>query len=140
MATLERAIEIATQAHKVQVDKNGEPYVTHILRVMNAGRTMNEKIAGVLHDLVEDTQWTFSDLEGEGFSAEVIDAVKCLAKEENEDYNHFLHRVKKNALAIKVKINDLIDNMDIKRMNEVTAKDVARLNKYLNAYRELINL
>ena len=107
---------------------------------MNAGRTMNEKIVGILHDLIEDTTWTFNDLVKAGFSKEVIDAIKCLTKEDNEDYDHFVGRVKTNSLAIKVKINDLLDNLDIKRLNEVREKDVPRLNKYLLAYRELINL
>jgi (p)ppGpp synthase/HD superfamily hydrolase len=140
MATLQRAIEIAIEAHKNQVDKNSDPYILHIIRVMNAGKTVNEKIVGVLHDLIEDTSWTFSDLEQEGFSQEIVDAIKCLTKEGNEDYDHFVQRVKANSLSIKVKINDLMDNLDVKRLNEVTEIDVPRLNKYLIAYRELINL
>lgn len=107
---------------------------------MNAGRTTNEKMVGILHDLVEDTQWTISDLEKQEFSKEVIDAIKCLTKEDNEDYDHFVQRVKTNSLAIKVKINDLLDNLDIIRLDVTTEKDVPRLNKYLAAYRELINL
>lgn len=98
------------------------------------------KITGILHDLIEDTNWTFSDLEAEGFPKEIIDAIKCLTKEENENYDQFIQRVKTNSLAIKVKINDLVDNLDIKRLNEVTEKDVPRLNKYLEAYRVLINI
>lgn len=141
MATLLRAIEIAIEAHKNQVDKNKDPYILHLVRVMNAGRMINEKIVGILHDLIEDTLWTFGDLEREGFSKEVIDAIKCVTKEEDdEDYDHFVARVKTNSLAIKVKINDLIDNLDVKRLHEITEKDVARLNKYLAAYRELINV
>ncbi|MDQ2720440.1 MAG: phosphohydrolase [Bacteroidota bacterium] len=140
MATLQRAVEIATEAHKNQVDKNKDPYILHILRVMNAGRTINEKIVGILHDLIEDTSWTFGDLEREGFSEEVVDAIKCLTKKEDEDYNQFVERVKTNSLAIKIKINDLLDNLDIKRLNEVTDKDIPRLNKYLTAYGKLINL
>jgi (p)ppGpp synthase/HD superfamily hydrolase len=141
MATLLRATEIAIEAHKNQVDKNNDPYILHLVRVMNAGRTINEKIVGILHDLIEDTLWTFGDLEREGFSKEVIDAIKCVTKEEDdEDYDHFVARVKTNSLAIKVKINDLIDNLDVKRLHEITEKDVARLNKYLAAYRELINV
>lgn len=140
MATLQRAVEIATEAHKNQVDKNNDPYILHVLRVMIAGKSINEKIVGILHDLIEDTPWIFSDLEKEGFSKEVVEAIKCLTKKEDEDYKQFVSRVKTNSLATKVKINDLIDNLDLKRLNEVSEKDIPRLNKYLAAYRELINL
>lgn len=140
MSTLKKAIEIATEAHKDQLDKNNDTYLLHILRVMNAGRTEKEKIAGVLHDLIEDTDWTFNDLESEGFSKEIIDAVKCLTKKGGEDYSQFIERIKTNALAVKVKLNDLIDNMDIKRLSEVKEKDISRLNKYLQAYNDLINI
>jgi (p)ppGpp synthase/HD superfamily hydrolase len=135
---LERAIEIATEAHKGQKDKYGAPYLGHVSRVMNAGETDQEKIVGALHDVVEDTPWTFDDLRREGFSAAIIEAVRCLTKKsEDEDYDEFTERVRKNPLAVRVKLNDLRDNMDIRRMTEVTEKDVKRLNKYLKAYRTL---
>ena len=73
MATLERAIEIARQAHAGQVDKGGADYIGHPLRVMGMGKTEEEKIVGVLHDVVEDSDWTFEMLESEGFSSEIID-------------------------------------------------------------------
>jgi (p)ppGpp synthase/HD superfamily hydrolase len=141
MATLKRAIEIATIAHEGVTDKYGAPYINHVTRVMNMGETDNEKIVGVLHDIIEDTHWTLEDLEKEGFSNEVIDALKCVTKtSEDEDYAEFIHRVKINPLAVKVKLNDLRDNMDIRRMPEVLESDLNRLNKYLKAYNELINL
>ena len=141
MSTLNRAIEIATKAHEGARDKYGSPYINHVTRVMNMGQTDNEKIVGVLHDVIEDTQWTFEDLEKEGFSREVIDALKCVTKtSEDEDYEEFIARVKINPLAVKVKLNDLTDNLDIKRMPVVLESDLKRLNKYLKAYNELINL
>lgn len=139
MSTLERAIEIATQAHEGQVDKAGNAYIGHPLRVMAMGKTEHEKIAGVLHDIVEDTPWTFEMLEAEGFAPEIIAALKCVTKiSENEDYNDFIERVKKNPLAIAVKINDLTDNMDIRRLPYLSDKDVKRLKKYLKAYKKLV--
>jgi len=137
MSTLQRAIEIAVSAHKGQLDKNGAPYVEHVFRVMHFGKTPNEKIVGVLHDLIEDTSWTFTDLSNEGFSNEVISALKCLTKENNEDYSAFINRVKVNQLAIRVKIYDLEDNLNIRRLKEISVKDMNRLNKYLKAYTEL---
>ena len=139
MSTLERAIEIAAEAHKGQVDKAGNEYIGHPLRVMEMGKTLEEKIVGVLHDVVEDTDWTFERLEAEGFAPEVIAALRCVTKtSENENYDDFIERVKKNALATAVKINDLTDNMDIRRLPYLSDKDVKRLKKYLKAYKRLI--
>lgn len=139
MSTLQRAIEIATEAHKGQYDKAGNDYIGHPLRVMEMGKTENEKIVGVLHDVVEDTDWTFEALAAEGFSEEVIAALRCVTKlSENENYDDFIERVKKNPLAVAVKINDLSDNMDIRRLPYLSDKDVKRMKKYLKAYKRLI--
>ena len=135
---LDRAKEIARAAHEGQVDKAGKPYIEHPMRVMNMGKSMEEKIAGILHDVVEDSEWTFEMLEKEGIPKDVMDALRCVTKlSEDEDYDHFIARVKTNPLAVKVKLNDLKDNMDITRLEEVTGKDLARLNKYIRAYRQL---
>jgi (p)ppGpp synthase/HD superfamily hydrolase len=139
MSTLQRAIEIATEAHQGQFDKAGNEYIGHPLRVMEMGATEEEKIVGVLHDVVEDTDWTFGMLEAEGFSQEVIAALKCVTKiSENENYDDFIERIRKNPLATAVKINDLSDNMDIRRLPYLSDKDVKRLKKYLKAYKKLI--
>jgi (p)ppGpp synthase/HD superfamily hydrolase len=104
---------------------------------MQAGKTEDEQICGVLHDLVEDSDWTFENLKKEGFPDHIIDALKCLTKQANEIYDHFIDRVMTNTLAVQVKINDLTDNMDIKRLTSIGEKDVERLNTYLKAYRKL---
>lgn len=138
MSTLERAIQIATEAHKGQFDKAGREYIGHPIRVMEMGKTEDEKIVGVLHDVIEDTDWKFERLEAEGFSQEVINALRCVTKtSENENYDDFIDRVKKNPLAAAVKINDLTDNMDIRRLPYLSDKDVKRLKKYLKAYKRL---
>ena len=138
MSTLRRAIEIATEAHRGQKDKAGNDYIEHPLRVMEAGRTMEEKITGVLHDVVEDSDWTFAMLEAEGFSKEIVDALRCVTKlSESEPYDKFITRIKKNPLAVAVKLNDLSDNMDIRRLPYLSDKDVKRLKKYLKAYKQL---
>ena len=136
---LQKAIQIATEAHKGQLDKSGKDYIGHPLRVMEMGKTEEEKIVGVLHDVVEDTSWTFEALEAEGFSPEIIAALRCVTKlSENENYDDFIERVKKNPIAVAVKINDLSDNMDIRRLPYLSDKDVKRLKKYLKAYKKLI--
>jgi len=138
MSTLQRAIEIATEAHQGQLDKAGRDYIGHPLRVMEMGKSEEEKIVGVLHDVIEDSDWTFEKLAEEGFSDEVIAALKCVTKtSENENYDDFIDRIKKNPLAAAVKINDLTDNMDIRRLPYLSDKDVKRLKKYLKAYKRL---
>ena len=138
MSTLERAIEIATEAHRGQLDKAGCDYIEHPLRVMAAGKSLDEKIVGVLHDVVEDTNWTFEGLAAEGFSTEVIEALRCVTKlSESEPYDKFIARVKRNPLAVAVKLNDLSDNMDIRRLPYLSDKDVKRLKRYLKAYKQL---
>lgn len=140
MSNLQRAIEIATKAHAGQVDKAGKDYIEHPLRVMAMGITESEKIVGILHDVLEDTPITIEFLAKEGFSQEILDALLCVTKiSNNEDYDHFITRVLTNPLAIKVKINDLIDNMDLTRLNKVTDKDLKRLQKYQRAYHRLVN-
>lgn len=135
---LERAIEIAAAAHRGQTDKYGAPYLGHVTRVMNMGRTEDEKICGVLHDVVEDTGWTFEQLAAEGLAPHILEALRCVTKlSDNEDYDQFVERTLQNRLACLVKLNDLTDNMDIRRMQEVTAQDVPRLNKYLKAYKKI---
>jgi (p)ppGpp synthase/HD superfamily hydrolase len=138
MSTLSRAIEIAVAAHKGQKDKSGADYILHPLRVMQRGRTETEKICGVLHDVIEDTDWTFEALEQEGFDKEVIDALRCVTKEsEDEDYDRFIDRIAQNPVAVQVKINDLLDNMDVARFRQLNEPDLKRLNKYLKAYWKL---
>ena len=138
MSTIEKAIEIAVAAHKGQKDRLGADYILHPLRVMERGRSEIEKICGVLHDVVEDSEWTFEMLESEGFSDEVISVLRCVTKEsEEEDYDVFINRIAQNPIAVEVKINDLLDNMDITRFKSLNEQDLNRLNKYLKAFWKL---
>jgi (p)ppGpp synthase/HD superfamily hydrolase len=137
---LQKAITIAVEAHKNQTDRYQAPYIMHVMRVMMRGKTEDEKICGILHDVVEDTEWTFEDLKREGFSDPIIDVLRCLTKGEEEPYDDYISRVKTNKLAIAVKLNDLEDNMDVRRLPHMEPKDVDRFNKYLKAYQQLIQL
>ena len=139
MATLQRAIEIARQAHSGQLDKAGKDYIDHPLRVMEKGTTEDEKIVGVLHDVVEDSDWTFEMLRAAGFSPNVMFALRHLTKKsENEDYDEFISRVLKNELAARVKLNDLEDNLDLSRLEIVTPADIERCEKYKRARARII--
>ena len=135
---LERAIEIAVEAHKGQVDKGGQPYILHPLRVMMSVDLELEKIVAVLHDVVEDSNWTFEALLAEGFSIEVIEALKSVTKESpDEDYDSFIQRAIRNPIGRKVKIADIRDNLDVTRIPELGEKDLQRISKYKIALKRL---
>lgn len=139
MSDLATALEIARAAHANQVDKCGSPYIGHVTRVSEMGSTEEEMICGLLHDVVEDSDITFEYLTERGFSTVITDALRCLTKlSDDEDYDEFIQRVSKNKLAVAVKLNDLLDNMDIRRIDVLTGKDITRLNRYLMAYRYLL--
>lgn len=134
MSNLDTALAIAIQAHAGQTDKAGQPYILHPLRLMFQMETEEEKITAVLHDVVEDTDWTLADLRAEGFREEVITAVAAVSRRKGESYEAFIERLKPNPLAVKVKLADLIDNMDVRRLQTITPKDLARLEKYHRAW------
>ena len=134
---LERAIEIAVVAHKGQKEKSGAPYILHPFRVMLSLKSDEDRIVGVLHDVVEDTPWTFGQLREEGFSEEVLAALDTVTIRENEDYPDFISRSAGNAIGRRVKIADLRDNMDLSRIPKPTEKDLRRIEKYRQAMTQL---
>jgi (p)ppGpp synthase/HD superfamily hydrolase len=137
---LEKAITIAVEAHRGQRDRTGAPYIVHPMRVMAGVDTDIEKMVAILHDVVEDTDWTLEKLAQEGFPAEVIGALDCVTKRDGEEYNDFVKRSASNKIAKKVKLADLEHNMDARRLSNVTEKDVERLKKYVRAWRFLKSL
>jgi (p)ppGpp synthase/HD superfamily hydrolase len=134
---LERAIEIAVTAHKGQKEKSGAPYILHPLRVMLSVESEEERIVGVLHDVVEDTPWTFDQLRDEGFSEAILAALDTVTIRENEDYSTFISRSADNVIGRRVKIADLRDNMDLSRIPQPTEKDHKRMEKYTKAMAQL---
>ena len=100
--------------------------------------TDEEKIVAILHDVVEDTDWTFEALREEGFTDTIIEALKTVTKHsEDEDYDEFVQRSLKNEIGRKVKIADLRENLDVTRIGELTDKDIERINKYKRALKTL---
>lgn len=138
VSLLERAITLAVVQHSGQVDKAGAPYIRHPLRVMErlAPHGETAMVCGVLHDVVEDGTVTLDELR-QGFGDEVATAVALVTKrpEEARDYEAFIGRIiaSKNVLALRVKYADLLDNGDVTRLGPLTAKDIARLEKYSRA-------
>jgi (p)ppGpp synthase/HD superfamily hydrolase len=97
-------------------------------------KTEAAMMAAVLHDVVEDTDWTLEQLRERGFPDVVLDAVECLTHRDGESYEEFIERVRKNLIAQEVKIADLEDNMNIQRINRMSQKDLERLEKYHRAW------
>lgn len=136
--TLEDAIILAAQKHRGQFDKAGKPYILHPLRVMqNLGprATDDERLAALLHDIVEDCDVSFDDLRAHGFPEAVVVAVQHLTKTEAEqnDYVAAIRRAAQNPIARRVKLADLTDNLDMSRLPNPTPKDYERLEKYREA-------
>jgi len=137
---LDDAIALAVEAHRGVMDKSGQPYILHPLRVMFRCEGAIERIVAVLHDVVEDTGRTFDDLRKLGYSEEVIAALDCVTKREGESYERFVERASANPVARKVKIADIEDNMDVRRLTGIDQKDFERMTKYLAAWRRLKGL
>jgi len=134
---LEKAMQIATKAHEGQLDKGGQPYILHPLRVMISCKTDTDKVCAVLHDVVEDTGVTLDDLRKEGFSEEVLEVIDLLTKKPDENYESFIERICDNEVACRVKIADLHDNMDLSRIENPTFDDKRRVDKYLDAIEKI---
>ncbi len=130
MSTLERAIAIAAAAHAGQIDKAGQPYILHPIRVMLRVAGDHERMAAVLHDVVEDTPVTLDELIQEGFPPEVIAAVQALTKLPGESRLQAAARAAAHPVAKAVKLADNAENMDLGRIAEPTEKDFARLREY----------
>lgn len=134
---LEKALLIATKAHAGQTDKTGAAYIFHPIRVSCRCLTDEEKIVALLHDTIEDTEVTADYLLSEGFPSNIVDAILSVTRNKDESYSDFIKRCRLNPIGRQVKLHDLEDNMDISRLSQVTEKDLARLSKYIDAYRYL---
>ena len=142
--SLERAICIAAQAHQGQVDKAGEPYILHPLRVMLACSTPEARIVAVLHDVVEDSDWTLEGLGAAGFGPRIRAGIEAVTRRPDEEpregetepeaYLRFCRRAAAHPLGREVKRADLLDNLDSSRLGpEPTERDRARMEKYRRA-------
>lgn len=134
---LNKAITLAHQAHANQADALGQLTISHVIRVMSAGKTETEKMIGALHDLIEDTPWTLEKLREEGFPEDIVAAVDSLSRRPEESYEQYIIRVSENPQAVPVKLYDLADNMDVRRLSRIGKKEVKRLRRYLKAWRML---
>lgn len=138
MPTLEHAISLAVDAHKGQLDKAGKPYILHPLRVMFRLSGETEQIVGILHDVVEDSDITLDDLRRMGYSDEVVTALDHVTRRDSETYDEFVQRSRQHPVARRVKLADLEDNMDMRRLSaSPTRQDLQRVARYRRAWAEL---
>lgn len=139
MNIIEKSLEIALRAYAGRKDKAGQTYILHPLRLMNRMESDVERAVALLHDVIEDSDITDEELLNEGIPKTVVDAVKCLTKREEENYDDFIARVSANDLATKIKIVDIEDNINVLRLKRLTKKDLARVVKYHSAWNQLKN-
>lgn len=129
-------MKIAYDAHHGQLDKSGVPYVYHPIHLAEQMSTEEECIVALLHDVVEDTNITFEQLEKE-FSNTVIQALKLLTHDDSVEYMDYVRNLKDNPIARNVKLADLHHNSDVTRLEQITEKDELRYKKYSEAIRIL---
>ena len=129
---INQALKLCYQAHAGQTDKAGIPYVFHPVHLAEQMTTEEATIAALLHDVVEDTPYTFSDLEAMGFPTPVIDALRLLTHEEETPYMDYVRRLSTNPIARQVKMADLRHNLDEIRMSGLPSSS-SRTAKYRQA-------
>ncbi len=131
------AAGLAQQAHSGQKDKGGAPYIEHVFTVANAMDTEEETCVALLHDVLEDSDFTADDMRDIGMSDTVIETVELLTHDHAVEYFDYIRQVRENPLATKVKRADLEHNADLSRMPRLTSIDMKRRTKYLEALRIL---
>ena len=137
---LESAIRLAAKVHKGQKDRTGKPYILHVMRVMMRGHDFEEQALGALHDVLERSDMTIEELAAKGFPPRVLKALEHITRVENEDYDGYIERVKKDPLAARVKLHDLADKMDLLHVESLLPADIKRYNRQLAAYHGLKRL
>ncbi len=137
MISIEIALEFAMNKHKGQLDKGGAPYIGHVIRVAERVKSDEEKIVALLHDVVEDTNTTLEDIKSLGVGEEIIKAIDLLTHKKDADYDEYIRNIAGNALAKSVKLADLADNSDPKRMEKLQIDIRERL---LGKYRRALTI
>ena len=132
-----KAMKIAYEAHNGQLDKSGVPYIFHPIHLAEQMTTEEECIVALLHDVVEDTDVTFEELQKE-FSSRIIEALKLLTHDKSVPYDEYILNLKENQIAKKVKLADLRHNSDKTRLEHLTPRDIMRNKKYEKAIKTLL--
>lgn len=135
---IRKALELACKAHQGQTDKGGQPYITHPLTVamtlMANGYGEDFVVVGLLHDVAEDTEYGLDKIAALGFGSTVMEMLEVLTHDKAIPYEDYIERIANNSMAAIVKMEDLLHNMDLTRLEKVTEKDFERVKKYQRAY------
>lgn len=132
-ALTKKALNIAYEAHKCQLDKSGLPYIFHPFHLAEQMNDEYSTCVALLHDVIEDSDYNIQDLIVLGFPTPVIEAIRVLTHSKDIPYFDYIDKVKKNTLATRVKIEDLKHNSDLTRLNKISDEDLKRIEKYKNA-------
>ncbi len=128
-----KALKLCFEAHKEQTDKSGMPYVFHPFHLAEQMKTEETTIVALLHDLIEDTEYTIEDLSNMGFDKSVTDAIALMTHADGVDYMDYVRMIKENPIAKAVKLADLNHNSDLTRLDVIDEKAIKRREKYLKA-------
>ena len=128
-----KALKLCYEAHKDQVDKTGVPYVFHPFHVAEQMKDEATTVVALLHDVVEDTDYTLDDIAAEGFGQDIVDAVALMTHEDDVPYLDYVAKLKGNPIARAVKLADLAHNSDLSRLGEIDLETRKRLVKYEKA-------
>lgn len=136
---LSEAIKFAVIKHDGQYDKGGNAYILHVLAVHSFLNTTDAELQAIaiLHDVIEDTDATYADLEAIGMTDRVIAGVKAMTKQRGQTAEEYMEAVCSNRDAMQVKLADLRHNSDIRRLKGVTEKDIRRIEKYHRMFLEI---
>lgn len=134
---IEAALALAVEKHRSQRDKAGAPYVLHPIRMMLRLRDAPAQAVALLHDVIEDCGVTAADLRELGFPEEVVSGVLAMTRDPAESYEAFIERAAAHSIARRVKLADVEDNLDLRRLRNLTDRDVERLGRYMAARRWL---
>lgn len=128
-----KAMKLCFEAHKDQVDKSGMPYVFHPFHLAEQMHDEKTTIVALLHDVIEDTDYTFEDLRAAGFDNEIIEALKLMTHDDSVPYMEYVTAIKSNPIASAVKLADLEHNSDLSRLDVIDEKALKRKEKYTTA-------
>lgn len=128
-----KALKLCFEAHKEQLDKSGIPYVFHPFHLAEQMKTEETTVVALLHDLVEDTEYTIEDLTNMGFDKTITDAIALMTHADGVDYMDYVRMIKENPIAKAVKLADLAHNSDLSRLDTIDEKALKRREKYLKA-------
>ena len=132
-----KALKLCFEAHKEQIDKSGMPYVFHPFHLAEQMQDEESTIVALLHDVIEDTDYTLDDLRKMGFGDSVLAAINLMTHEDGVPYMDYVEQIKTNPVAKTVKLADLRHNSDMTRLEVVTPRDQERAEKYLAAIKLL---